>query len=118
MLFRSLVDVMRVKDKDSNYTVISKDWGFCDGTHFFMRLGSNYFRLFKTGDTYELFGTPDLYAGSGQHGAPITYFPSNVPVSPGAALAGAALGAALQNNKTHLGKLKPLQLDMETGTVY
>ncbi|HSC36682.1 MAG TPA: hypothetical protein VLD19_02375 [Chitinophagaceae bacterium] len=113
--FDKLADVMRVKDNEGNYTLISKDWGFCDGRQFFIRLGPNYFRLFKMGDTYDLYGTSRMEIGQIRTPTPLVYGPG---ISAGGSFLSAALGEALKSDKSRLGKLKPLQLDMETGMVY
>jgi len=112
--FDKTADIMRVKEADGNYAIITKDWGFCDGEQCFIRLGPNYFRLFKTGNTYEVYGTPRLELST-RYYTPIVYGPS---VGTGGTLLSMALAEALKSDNTKLAKLRPFQLDMETGKVY
>ncbi|HEY4151356.1 MAG TPA: hypothetical protein VGM41_20600 [Chitinophagaceae bacterium] len=114
VVFDDLVDEMKIKDKQGNTTILTKDWGFCDGNQFFMRMGSNYFRLFKMGYTFDLYGTSRLDMQT-------RYRSQAIPaggMSPATALFTVVLAEALKKDKSRLGKLKPLQLDMETGSVY
>jgi len=109
----NVVDIMRVKEKDGTYTIIKNDWGFCDGEHLFMRMGLNYFRLFKAGDTYDLYATDRIKS---------PYPNDMIHVTGGGAgadlISAAILEALNSTKKTRLGELKPFQLDMETGMVY
>ena len=108
--YDKLVDIMRIKDTDGNYKPTTKDWGYSDGENCFMRLGQNYFQLFKTGDTYELYGAI-IHHDVSSYTMPAPYLATG-------AAAGVMPMTTVRNNRYYLDKLRPLQLDMETGKVY
>jgi len=106
--YEKTVDIMRVKEHDGNFSVIKTDWGYCDGEHFFMRIGQNYFRLFKCGYTYELNGSDLMDIGD----------PGSSNYTTDGYWAPLLSGDRRISKGMGLGRLKPLQLDMETGKVY
>jgi len=82
-------------------------WGICDGETFYMKVGYNIFELARQANTYDLWGSKFS----------IHKYSRYNPSSPGS-VQQALLGSSLFNKNRIVTNAKPLQLNMETGTVY
>lgn len=108
-------DDVYVKDKDGKEVLLSQVFGYSDGQHIYIRSSENFFKLYRSGNTYNLYGAKSLRKVSdirwGEN-----------------AIAGAIFGAGSpdimltprRDRPGYVFKLRhyPLQLDMETGDVY
>ena len=84
---------------------IEKFWGFCDGNTHYIKIGHNFFQLYRDGNTYSFFGA--------------TTVSHRYHANTGAAIASVVIGTnynnALQPSPSIVNILRPMQLDMETG---
>jgi hypothetical protein len=111
--FEKLLDVLYVKEADGKFYAKRNVWGFYNGKNFFIRMGNNFFPLFRQQQTWEFFGSNAIRERQLQ---PTTLLGSTaVPLAFGALAAG-----TLENIKINskLVRLRPFQLDMETGLFY
>ena len=100
-------------------SLISNAWGYCDGERYYCRIGYNYFPLFRSGNNFDLYGPKNFILKN-----PLVqgYYRSNATIgddySMAAGLAGLAASELLSMIKTTSIKLKPFQLDLESGRFY
>ncbi len=97
-----------VLNKSGQQRVLNDFWGFCDGTNIFIRLGLNVFQLHPVQNTYELWGFKTIKQTFAQ-AAPVG--------GTGNALITSLLMHGL-NSKRISASLKPMQLDLNSGSVY
>ena len=110
--FERIGDNLYVKEEDGKYYYRNKVWGFCNGEDIFIKMGLNYFPLFRSQHTWEFYGTNQLRTVDGS--LPVFIGPT-VPLS--FTLFTAGTDAFRFENKL-LGKLRPFQVDPETGKFY
>lgn len=81
-------------------TILKDYWGFYDGTHYYVRLGFSFFRLYRQNNTWDLYGNRRISFSASETSA-------------------AAQGNSffLKSAGSYLFR-RPLQLNMETGNVY
>jgi hypothetical protein len=111
--FEKLLDVMYVKEVDGKFYAKKNVWGFYNGRNFFIRMGNNYFPLFRQQQTWEFFGSNSIRDRQINTGTLLGN--TAVPFAFGFLVAGAAENIKV-NSK--LVRLRPFQLDMETGLFY
>lgn len=86
--------------------LLTEFWGVCNGGKNYVKIGFNIRELIKQNNTYDLWGSKFTIDKSFRNPAH-----SNTPAT-------AIIGSALFNNNAVESNHKPLQLNMETGTVY
>ncbi|MBS1563815.1 MAG: hypothetical protein JST39_05470 [Bacteroidetes bacterium] len=91
-------------------------WGFCNEGRVYIRMGDNFFPLFKCGATWDLYGTTNMRMHISQGGLAIVQ--GNALASLFATALSAALASSMSDKEPRLTSLEPLQLDIETGKVY
>jgi len=110
-------DQIYVKGKNGNDSLITNAWGYCEGERSFCRIGYNYFPLFKCGKNFDLYGPKDFIVQNPFTAIyrPYLWYNANPATAGLVTLAAAEL---LSMIKTTSVKLKPLQLDMESGKLF
>jgi|GEM_PF-2683933 len=108
-----LADVLYTTDEKGSPSPVREVWGYHDGHHAYIKLGDNYFRLLKVGNTYEVFGFTNLsarvyYKGGGAMTPP-------VPIGGGLGVSVSANGARSVDLRVYS---FPIQLDIVTGDIY
>jgi hypothetical protein len=112
-------DLLYVKGKNLEDSVISDAWAFSDGKKMFIRIGYNFFPLYKVGDNFEFYGHPNISTNK-----PFAINSANPyhPTMQGAGIAGAAIELGISGLmsliKTTTKDLQPYVLDMEEGKIY
>lgn len=109
-------DQIYVPGKYIKDSLVNSVWGYCDGQRQHMKIGYNYFPLFKIGKTYELYAPKELIITSPMFGTSAFGQAFSNPASAG--LATMAVGELFSLIKTTSIKLKPVQLDLENGRLY
>jgi hypothetical protein len=110
-----LSDILYVKDADGKFYVKREVWGFFDGKNLFIRMGLNFFPLHRHNQTWEFFGTNNLQQNEIRPGVPmgVGYTPFSY------FLASAMLDATTgSEGRIVLNKLRPFQIDIETGEMF
>jgi hypothetical protein len=109
-----LSDILYVTEADGKSYVKRDVWGFFDGKNLFIRMGINFFPLHRQNQTWEFFGTNNLEQNdirpifpTVMNGSPVAYF-----------FASAAMDATGSISSTVLNKLRPFQVDIETGEMF
>lgn len=111
--FEKLTDILYVKESDGKFYVKRNVWGFYNGKNLFIRMGLNYFPLFRHQQTLEFFGSNNLQKRT----ISVPHFMGNtfVPMRYAAALA--AVNSSTKVN-SKIARIRPFQIDMETGQFY
>jgi hypothetical protein len=107
--FESLADIVYVQEHGQSVPV-NNLWGFSNGEYVFIRMGSNFFPLYREQNTWEFFGTATMEAKS-----------PRMPVIMGAGLplAIVSAGAAeLASYEKKLVNMRAFQVDIENGKFY
>jgi hypothetical protein len=103
-------NVLRIKNEEGNWIPCPKAWGFSDGKNCYIRLGLNYFPLFKLNNSYELYGTYNIAYDAESI--------NNIATAFIGFLFGPAIADIIRTEELKVGLLRPMQLDMEDGVVY
>lgn len=109
-------DVLFVRGKNIKDSAITDAWGFSNGENVFIRLKMNYFPIFRSGNTFELYGfkkTTVTRVYSGRVGTS-----QNPYTNPSGAAADIITQAILSSIKNISRDFKPYQVDMDTGELY
>ncbi len=112
-------DLLYVKGKNLEDSVISDAWAFSDGTKMFIRIGYNFFPLYKIGNNFEFYGHPNISTNK-----PFAINSANPyqPTVRGAGMTGAAIELGVRGImsfiKTTTKDLQPYVLDMESEKIY
>lgn len=106
-----LSDILYVQESDGKTYVKRDAWGFSDGKNLYVRMGLNFFPIFRINQTWEFYGTNvigDKTAWTGLLGSmPLAYI-----------LATEASRAASGETPMALRNLRPFHIDMETGEIF
>jgi hypothetical protein len=97
----NITDELYVKSNDKE-EILTDFWGYCDGKNYYIRVGYNFFKLYRQNNTFDLFGSKYINTIN-------TDIP--VPITPG------GLQGNLQLHKNKLDS-RPLQLNMDSGLTY
>lgn len=89
-------------------TLLTDFWGFCDGRHYYVKLGFGIYPLYKQGHTFELWGSPHITHNF--HQPHLTGIDAVSIIVFG-------IQTAAGRSKPQI-PLRPMQLNMETGKVY
>lgn len=103
-------NTLTVKTEEGNWIPCPKAWGFSDGENCYIRLGLNYFPLFKVNNVYELYGTYNIVDDVLSANSIATFFVGIVY--------GPLIADIIRTEEFKVGSLRPMQLDMEDGQVY
>lgn len=115
----ALLDFTVVQEKKADYLYLMETgkeklftdfWGFCDGKDHFIRIGYNFFKLVKDGNTYSFWGCLQAIHTTKRYTAPVVQTPGR-------------FNATVPKGTTYVEKkfenvLRPMQLDMDTGEPY
>jgi len=111
-------DHLFVKGKRAFDSLIMDAWGYNDGERSYCQVMNNYFPLFRCGNNFDLYAPKDFIVKT-----PLPIYGFSVPNSSGSnsAVTGLILlgaGELLSMIKASSIKLRPFQLDIETGKFY
>jgi hypothetical protein len=114
----ALPDFRVVQEKKADYLYLKENgkeklftefWGFCDGKDHFIKVGYNFFKLVKDGNTYSFWGCLQAIHTKTQYTAPAIRSPNGL----GTSLPRSTYVATKFENM-----LRPMQIDMDTGQSY
>jgi hypothetical protein len=105
-----LTDMVFIKGSDGKMTPTRFSWGYCDGKNLFIKSRDNYFRLQRRGNAFY------TYASREYKRKKVVYIPGLAIIS-SATVGGpaTATGPAETNTEHYTLKLKPFELDWESG---
>lgn len=105
-----LTDLIFIKGPDGNMTTTRDTWGYSDGKNLYIRSRENYFRLQRRGNGFY------TYASRQYKHKKVAYIPGLGIVSNAVAGGPTTSTSPVDNTSEHLAlKLKPFELDWETG---
>ena len=113
--FDKVSDHLFVIGKRGFDSLIMDAWGYSDGERLYCQVMSNYFPLFRSGNNFDFYAPKDFVVKTPLVPVPKMGGSSGSPVA-GLIMLGA--GELLSMIKTSSIKLKPFQLDIETGKFY
>ena len=103
----SLSDIVHLKDSQGKEYPERNIWGYCDGKDAFIKLGDNFYKLFRSGNCFYLYGAKEITQTR------------HVKVGNLLLLGVLAGGFGKQNSKTVYTLIpKPYMLDLNTGEVF
>lgn len=107
-----LSDILYVQESDGKTYVKKDPWGFCDGKNLFVRMGLNFFPIYRINQTWEFYGTNVIEDKS--------WFPAMAFGSVPLAYALVQEGSRATQGETSMGlsRLRPFHIDMETGEIF
>jgi hypothetical protein len=107
-----LSDILYIRETDGKTYVKKEVWGFYDGENFYVRMGLNFFPIYRINETWEFYGT-NVVVDRSASGA--GWF-SSMPLAYALALEGSR--ATMGETPVRLKNLRPFHIDMETGEIF
>ncbi|PWT74720.1 MAG: hypothetical protein C5B59_10545 [Bacteroidetes bacterium] len=101
-----LTDLIYIRDVDGTLTPARNAWGYCDGTHLFIRLRDNFFLLQKIRNAFYIYGAQKVIYTKDVFGSTAPTYQNGV-MSPGYGTTNRTIARELQ--------LRPFVLDWDTG---
>lgn len=96
-----------LKDKEGKLYYSQRIWGFCDGEHVYAMLMGNLYSVFRTGNSYYLYGSPFIDQRT-----------SSIPIIVPLAIGIAVSEVEMEKKQAVVKGLTIFSIDMQTGEFY